>query len=176
MIFTETKLKGAYIVDVERFEDVRGFFTRPWSEGEFAAHGLNSKIVETNLSFNLKAGTLRGMHFQMAPYAQHKVVRCTAGAIYDVIIDVRPESATFKQWAAVELTAENYRQLYVPDGFAHGFQTLVDNSEVQYFMSSHYAPEYARGVRWNDPAFNIRWPPAERTLIARDDSYPDFAG
>jgi dTDP-4-dehydrorhamnose 3,5-epimerase len=172
--FTETKLKGAFIVDPERFNDLRGFFARSWSDTEFEACGLNPRVVETNISFNLKAGTLRGMHFQIAPHVQHKLVRCTAGAIYDVIIDLRPESPTFKDWTAVELSAENYRQLYVSEGFAHGFQTLVDNTEVLYFMSSHYVAASARGVRWNDPAFNIYWPPAERTIIDRDNSYPNF--
>jgi dTDP-4-dehydrorhamnose 3,5-epimerase len=114
------------------------------------------------------------MHFQIAPYTQEKLVSCTRGKIYDVIIDLRPESSTFKDWVAVELSAENYRQLYIPAGFAHGFQTLTDNSEVLYLMSSPFVPESARGVRWNDPAFKIDWPPADRTIIARDDSYPDF--
>jgi len=176
MIFTETELRGAFVVDPERFEDERGFFVRCWSEQEFAAQGLNSRLVENNLSFNRKQGTLRGMHFQIAPHAQPKLVRCTAGAIYDVIIDLRPQSTTFKQWTAVELTAANHRQLYIPEGFAHGFQTLVDNAEVLYQMSAPYVLESARGVRWNDPAFRIDWPPAERIIISRDQTYPDFTG
>jgi dTDP-4-dehydrorhamnose 3,5-epimerase len=176
MIFTETKLPGAWVIDLEQFEDERGFFARCWSEEEFADRGLDPRLVETNLSVNHKEGTLRGMHFQIAPHAQPKLVRCTAGAIYDVIVDLRPESATFKQWTAVELTAANRRQLYIPEGFAHGFQTLVDNTEVLYQMSAPYSAESARGVRWNDPAFGIDWPPAERIIIARDQTYPDFNG
>jgi dTDP-4-dehydrorhamnose 3,5-epimerase len=176
MIFTETKLQGAFVIDLEQFEDERGFFARCWSEEEFADQGLNPKLVETSLSVNWKEGTLRGMHFQIARHAQPKLVRCTAGAIYDVFIDLRPESETFKQWSAVELTEANRRQIYIPEGFAHGFQTLVNNTEVLYQMSAPYVPESARGVRWNDPAFGIDWPPAERTIIARDQTYPDFTG
>lgn len=176
MIFTETKLRGASLIDPEQFDDERGFFLRCWSEEEFAARGLDPRFVETNLSFNRKEGTLRGMHFQIAPHTQPKLVRCTAGAIYDVIIDLRPESDTFKQWTAVELTAANHRQLFIPEGFAHGFQTLADNTEVFYQMSTPYVPTSAHGVRWNDPAFAIDWPPAERIVSARDQTYPDFTG
>ena len=178
MIFTETKLPGAFVIDPEKFEDERGFFARCWSEEEFAARGLNPRLVETDLSVNLKEGTLRGMHFQIAPHAQSKLVRCTAGAIYDVIIDLRPESVTFKQWTAVELTAASHRQIYIPEGFAHGFQTMAPDTEVLYQMSARYAAESARGVRWNDPAFSIDWLECEgeRTIIERDRQYPDFAG
>lgn len=174
MIFTETKLKGAFIVELERLEDERGFFALSWSEQEFAERGLESRLVECNISVNKLKGTLRGMHYQEAPCGQAKVVRCTTGAIYDVIIDLRPSSETFKQWIAVELTASNRLMLYVPKDFAHGFQTLVDNTEVFYQMSSQYAPESARGVRWNDPAFNIDWPADERTMNPRDRERPDF--
>lgn len=174
MIFTETQLSGVLIIDLELIQDERGFFARCWSEKEFADRGLNPQLVETNISFNRKEGTLRGMHFQIAPHAQPKLVRCTAGAIYDVIIDLRPESATFKAWIAVELSEANHRQLYIPEGFAHGFQTLADNTEVHYQMSVPYVSESARGVRWDDPAFGIDWPEAERTIIARDRTYPDF--
>jgi dTDP-4-dehydrorhamnose 3,5-epimerase len=174
MIFTETKLKGAFIIEPERLEDERGFFALSWSEKEFAEHGLESRLVECNISFNKMKGTLRGMHYQEAPCSQAKVVRCTMGAIYDVIIDLRPSSETFKQWIAVELTASNRLVLYVSKDFAHGFQTLRDNTEVLYQMSSQYAPESARGVRWNDPAFNIEWPAAERTMSPRDREHPDF--
>ncbi len=177
MIFTETKLPGAFIINPERFEDVRGFFALTWSEREFAAHGLNPRLVECNISFNRKKGTLRGMHFQRAPHAQGKLVRCTAGAIYDVIIDLRAESPAFKQWIAVELTAENRRMLYVPAGFAHGFQTLSDDTEVFYQMTDVFAPDYAGGLRWDDPAFAIEWPEfveGERAIIERDRQYPDF--
>jgi len=176
MIFRETKLPGAFVVDLERREDERGFFVLSWSQGAFADRGLDPRLLETNISFNRRQGTLRGMHFQIAPHAQAKLVRCTAGAIYDVIIDLRPESVTFKQWVAIELTAANYLQLYIPEGFAHGFQTLVDNTEVFYQMSTPYVPESARGVRWNDHAFAIDWPPDERIINARDRAYPDFTG
>lgn len=174
MHFNETKLPGAFVIDPRRFEDVRGFFALSWSEAEFAARGLNPRLVECNISVSRKAGTLRGMHFQRAPRAQAKLVRCTRGAAYDVIIDLRAESSAFGQWVAVELTADNCRMLYVPEGFAHGFQTLADDTEIFYQMSDVYAPECAGGVRWDDPAFGIEWPPAERIIIARDAEYPDF--
>jgi dTDP-4-dehydrorhamnose 3,5-epimerase len=174
MIFTDTKLHGAFIVDVKLIEDVRGFFALTWSADIFESHGLESRVVQMNLSFNNRAGTLRGMHFQKEPHAQAKVVSCIRGSIYDVLIDLRPDSPTFKQWDSVELSASNHRMLYVPKGFAHGFQTLEDNTEVLYHMSDVYVPESASGVRWNDPAFAIAWPPAERTIIARDEEYPDF--
>ncbi len=177
MIFVETKLKGAFVIEPELFEDERGFFARSWSEREFAAAGLDARLAECNISFNHRSGTLRGMHFQRAPRAQAKLVRCTMGAIYDVIIDLRPESDTFKQWTGAELTAENRRMLFVPEGFAHGFQTLRDDTEVFYQMSTPFAPEHAGGVRWDDPAFGIEWPETgvgERIIIARDREYPDF--
>lgn len=178
MIFNETKLAGAFIIEQELFEDHRGFFARSWSEREFAAQGLDARLAECNISFNHRKATLRGMHFQRAPHAQAKLVRCTQGAIYDVIIDLRPDSQTFKEWVGVELTAENRRMLFVPEGFAHGFQTLADNTEVFYQMSEVFAPECAFGVRWNDPAFRVEWPETgeglERIIIARDREYPDF--
>ncbi len=174
MIFKKTKLAGAFVIDVEPHEDFRGFLAQSWSAAEFAAHGLNPTVAECNVSFSKRAGTLRGMHFQLPPRAQVKVVRCTTGAIFDAIIDLRSDSPTFKQWIGVELTAANHRMLYVPAGFAHGFQTLVDNSEIFYQMSDVYAPELSGGVRWNDPAFGIEWPAAERIIIERDMSYPDF--
>lgn len=174
MIFTETKLKGAFIIEPERLEDKRGFFARIWSQQEFKAHGLNPQLVQCNISLNKRKGTLRGMHYQAAPHEEAKVVRCTMGAIYDVIIDLRPESPTFKQHIAVVLTAENHKMLYVPEGFAHGFQTMEDNTEIVYQMSEIYVPEYARGVRWNDPAFGIRWPIDEPIVLERDQNYPDF--
>jgi len=176
VIFTETKLKGAFLVEPERFEDERGFFALSWSGAEFAARGLSARLVECNISFNRRRGTLRGMHYQLAPHAQAKLVRCTMGAVYDVIVDLRPDSPTFRQWVAAELSAENRLMLHVPEGFAHGFQTLEDGSEVFYQMSDVYAPESARGVRWDDPAFRIEWPPGERIIIARDREYPDFQG
>ena len=174
MIFTETKLRGAFIIELQRFEDIRGFFARSWSERDFAEHGIKARLAEANISFSKSKGTLRGMHFQTAPHAQAKLVRCTMGAIYDVIIDLRPDSETFAQWIAVELTAANHLMLYVPEGFAHGFQTLEDNTEVFYQVSDIYAPQYAGGVRWNDPAFGIKWPEDELIMIPRDQQYPDF--
>ena len=174
MIFVETKLKGAYIIEPERLEDERGFFSRTWCKREFEAHGLNPNVVQCNISFNRKKGTLRGMHYQVAPYEEAKSVRCTMGRVYDVIIDLRPNSKTFMQWIVVELTSANRKMIYVPKGFAHGFLTLEDNTEVFYQMSEFYAPECARGVRWNDPAFGILWPAVVTVISERDKQYPDF--
>ena len=174
VIFVETELPGAYLVEPEKREDERGFFARTWCEREFREHNLNPLTVQCNISFNKRKGTLRGMHYQVAPAAEAKLVRCTQGAIYDVIIDLRQESATFKRYLSVRLTAQNYKMLYVPEGFAHGFQALEDNSEVFYQMSEYYAPQCARGVRWNDPAFGIHWPIVEPILLDRDRNYPDF--
>lgn len=175
MTFTETPLKGAFIIEPERFEDERGFFTRTWSEREFAERGLDARLVEVNVSFNRRKGTLRGMHYQAAPHGQTKLIRCTMGAISDVIVDLRPESPTFKRWAGVELTERNRLMLYVPAEFAHGFQTLEDDTEVLYQMSAPYVPETARGVRWDDPAFAIHWPATPAVISERDRGYPDFA-
>ncbi|HKR01613.1 MAG TPA: dTDP-4-dehydrorhamnose 3,5-epimerase [Pyrinomonadaceae bacterium] len=173
MHFTETKLSGAFLIDPEKFEDERGFFALSWSQREFMERGLNPCLVECNVSFNKSKHTLRGMHYQASPHAQAKVVRCTRGAVFDVIIDLRAESATFHQWVGVELTANNCRLLYVPEGFAHGFQTLVDDTEIFYQMAEYYAPEAGRGVRWDDPAFGIEWPAAdERIINRRDRSHP----
>jgi dTDP-4-dehydrorhamnose 3,5-epimerase len=174
LIFRETKLPGAFVIEPEKHEDQRGFLVRTFCRREFEAYGLNSQVAQCNISFNKYKGTLRGMHFQAAPFAQAKLVRCTAGSIYDAIIDLRPSSPTFKQYFAVELSAENRRMFYVPEDFAHGFQTLEDDTEVFYQMSQFYSAEHARGVRWDDPAFDIKWPPAERTILERDRTYPDF--
>jgi len=175
IIFTETKLKGAFIVDPERFEDARGFLARSFSAKEFESRGLNPRIAECNISFSKKRYTVRGMHFQHPPFAQAKLVRCSKGAIYDAIIDLRPESPTFKQWIGEELTAENRRILYVPEGFAHGFQTLADDTEVFYQMTNFYNPGSEGGVRWNDPVFAIDWPATDGvTINERDQNYPDF--
>ena len=174
MIFTETKLKGAFLIELETAQDERGFFARTWCREEFEAHNLNPSLVQCNISFNRKKGTLRGMHYQTAPHEEAKLVRCTRGAIYDVIIDLRPASPTFKQWFAATLTAENHNMLYVPEGFAHGLQTLADDTEVFYQMSESYHPECAAGVRWNDAAFGIEWPDGERIMSAKDRDYPDF--
>ena len=175
MIFTETRLKGAFIIKPQRLEDERGFFARTWCQREFEEHGLNPRLVQCNISFNKKKDTLRGMHYQFEPYPEAKLVRCTMGAVYDVIVDLRPDSPTFKQWLGVELTAKNRLMLYIPEGIAHGFQTLINNVEVFYQMSEFYHPECARGIRWNDPAFGIEWPDVEERIIsAMDQAYEDF--
>ncbi len=176
MLFTETYLKGAYLLDVERRQDERGFFGRSWCQEEFEAHGLDPQVVQCNISYNEMRGTLRGMHYQAAPYEEAKLVRCTMGTLYDVIIDLRPDSPTFTHWLAVELTAENRRALYIPKGFAHGFQTLSDHTEVFYQMSEFYHTEAARGLRWNDQAFGIEWPIQELIISERDRQYPDWKG
>jgi dTDP-4-dehydrorhamnose 3,5-epimerase len=173
--FIPTPFEGAYIIDVEPKEDERGFFARSWCVDEIRAQGLVFNLVQCSISFNIKRGTLRGMHYQGAPHEETKIVRCTAGSIYDVIIDMRPESATFKQWLSVVLSAENRRMIYVPTGFAHGFQSLVDNTEVFYMVSEFYHPESSRTVRWNDPQFAIEWPEEEhRVISSRDSCNPDF--
>lgn len=175
MIFTETKLKGAFVIELDKRVDERGFFARSWCQQEFAERGLNPKLVQCNISFNRWQGTLRGMHYQIAPYEEAKLVRCSRGALYDVIIDLRAESPTAKQWFGVGLTAANGRMLYVPEGFAHGFQTLQDETEVFYQMAEYYHPECARGLRPNDPAFNIHWPLPGTIIDDRDLQYPDFS-
>lgn len=174
MVLTETKLKGVFVIDPQRIEDERGFFARTWCEREFAERGINLRVVQCNISSNRKRGTLRGMHYQAPPHAEAKLVRCTMGAMYDVALDLRADSPTFKEWVAVELTAENLRMLYIPEGFAHGFQTLADNTEVFYQISQCYHPESARGVRWNDPAFGIQWPWNPEVISERDRAYSDF--
>jgi dTDP-4-dehydrorhamnose 3,5-epimerase len=167
VIFVETGLKGAFIIEPERLEDERGFFARTWCKREFESHGLSSRLLQCSVSFNARQGTLRGMHFQRAPHQEAKLIRCTMGAIYDVIIDLRPGSSTFKEHVAVELTAQNHLMLYAPEGFAHGFITLADNSEILYQMSEFYAPGHAGGVRWNDPAFAIPWPIDVQVIAAQ---------
>ncbi len=175
MHFKSTQLSGVFIVEPQRCEDDRGFFARAWCVREFAERSLNARLVQCNISFNKRAGTLRGLHLQVAPHAEAKLVRCTQGALYDVVVDLRPDSLTFRQWLAVELTGQNHRMLYIPEGLAHGYQTLTDDTEVFYQMSDFYCEECARGVRWNDPAFGIVWPPvAEPLLSDKDRSYPDF--
>lgn len=174
MIFTETKLKGAFILEPEKLKDDRGFFARSWCQREFESYGLNSRMVQCSISLGEQKGTLRGMHYQLAPYEEAKLVRCTNGSIYDAIIDLRPESPTFKQYVGLVLTALNYKMLYVPEGFAHGFVTLEDKTEVFYQMSEFYSAEHSRGVRWNDPAFGIAWPLVPSTMSDRDRSYRDF--
>ena len=174
MIFTELALKGVYLIEPDRREDERGFFARTFCAEEFSAHGLSPTVVQCNISFNRHRGTLRGLHFQAPPHSEAKLVRCTRGNIYDVIVDLHPDSRTFKQWVAIELTADNRRMLYVPEGVAHGFQTLADDTEVLYQMSEFYHPECARGIRWDDPAFEIKWPVANPIISDKDRSFMDF--
>jgi dTDP-4-dehydrorhamnose 3,5-epimerase len=174
VIFSPTEFSGAYVIEPERHQDIRGYFARTFCENEFSARGLNTRIVQCGVSFNQKKGTLRGMHYQLPPFEEVKLVRCNRGAIYDVIIDVRQNSPTFKKHFAVQLDERNGKILYVPVGFAHGFQTLEDNTEVFYQMSQVYSAEHARGVRWNDRAFGICWPEDKRTILERDEDYPDF--
>lgn len=174
MIFNPTPLAGAFVIEPELRQDERGFFARAWCQREFTEHGLNPRLVQCSLSFNHKRGTLRGMHYQAAPYEEAKLVRCTSGAIYDVMVDLRPASATFKRYFGVTLSASAHNMLYIPEGFAHGFLTLEDNTEIFYQMSEFYAPDYGRGFRWNDPAFGIRWPAPVQVISERDAAYPDF--
>ena len=175
MIFTPTELDGAYVVDIEPREDERGFFARAWAREEFAGHGLSTEVVQANIAFNRRKGTLRGMHFQRDPHAEVKLVRCTRGAFYDVVVDLRASSPTHTRWIGVEITAENRRMLYVPEGFAHGYQTLADDTEAYYHVSAAYAPEAEGGVRWDDPAFGIEWPdPAPPVMSEKDRTWPDY--
>ncbi len=174
MLFHETKLVGAFVIELEKREDTRGFFARGWCQKEFEDHGLVAQVVQTNISYNRKKGTLRGMHYQVAPFEETKLVRCVRGGIYDVIIDLRPESPTYKQWIGVELTAENYKMLYVPENFAHGLQTLEDDTEVIYQVSQFYTPGAERGMRWNDPAFRIEWPQDIEVISDKDADWPDY--
>jgi dTDP-4-dehydrorhamnose 3,5-epimerase len=176
MKFTETWLPGAFLIEIEPRRDERGFFARTFCRREFEEHGLETNLVQCSLSFNHLRGTVRGVHFQRPPCQEAKVVRCTAGAIFDVIVDLRPHSPTFLKYFAVHLTAENRRTLYVPKDFAHGFQTLADETEVSYQMSEFYAPELAAGLRWNDPFFAIPWPLAVSVISQQDASYADFEG
>ena len=174
MIFRDTGIDGAWVIEAERLGDERGFFARTWDTHEFAERGLNPRLVQCSISYNQARGTLRGLHYQAAPHEEAKLVRCTAGAIFDVVVDLRPDSSTFRGWFGVELSAENRLALFVPEGCAHGFLTLDDDCEVHYQVSEFYAPEAARGVRWNDPAFAIKWPAEVVVMNDRDRSYPDF--
>ncbi|NTU78082.1 MAG: dTDP-4-dehydrorhamnose 3,5-epimerase [Chloroflexales bacterium] len=174
MLFAELELKDAYIIDLEKREDNRGFFARTWGQDLFEQHGLVTRVVQANMSFNHTKGTLRGMHFQKNPYAETKLVRCVRGTIYDVIIDLRPDSPTYTRWVGVELSADNRRSVYVPEGFAHGFQTLEDNCEVMYQVSQFYTPSAEGGVRYNDPAFDIQWPLPAGVMSEKDQRWPDF--
>ncbi|MFQ5450567.1 MAG: dTDP-4-dehydrorhamnose 3,5-epimerase [Nitrospinaceae bacterium] len=175
MIFCKTPLADAWVIDLEKHEDERGFFARAWCRKEFEENGLDPQLVQANLSYNKIKGTLRGMHYQAAPHQEIKLMRCIRGALYDVIIDVRPQSPTYKQTFGVELTADNRKMLYVPKGFAHGFQTLADHTEAFYLVSEFYAPGSERGIRWNDPAFGIQWPRTDGMVVSeKDRNWPDF--
>lgn len=174
MVFLKTKLPGVFEIHIEPKPDERGFFARTWCLKEFESQGLTGKLVQCSLSFSKRKGTLRGMHYQVAPHVETKLIRCTKGAIYDVVLDLRPESPSFKNWVAVELTAEKRNMIYVPEGCAHGFLTMEDESEVSYQMSQFQRAESARGVRWDDPAFQIQWPGKVEVISERDRSYADF--
>lgn len=174
MIFLETILKDAYIIDLERREDERGFFARSWCRKEFENYGLSSEIAQCNISRNRKKGTLRGMHYQVKPYEEAKFVRCTRGALFDVIVDIRPDSPSYRKHIGVVLSEENCRMLYVPQGFAHGFLTLKDETDIFYQISEFYVANQASGFRWNDPFFAIPWPAEVTTISERDRGYPDF--
>jgi dTDP-4-dehydrorhamnose 3,5-epimerase len=178
MRFEQTPLSGVWVIDVDRLADDRGWFARTFDAAEFAARGLDAAVVQCNASFNARRGTLRGLHYQAAPHAETKLVRCVRGAVFDVALDLRPDSATYRRWYGVELSDANGRMLYIPVGFAHGFQTLTDDSELLYLMGTEYVAGAGRGLRWDDPAFAIDWPVAsgERTISDRDRGYPDFEG
>lgn len=174
MLFTETKLKGAFLIEIKKIEDDRGFFGRSWCSREFEEHGLNADICQINTSLTLKKGTIRGMHYQVDPYQETKFIRCTRGSIYDVIVDLRTDSPTFLQWIGHELSEDNYRMVYVPENFAHGFLSLKNNSEIYYPVTQFYTPGAERGIRWNDPALNIRWPIDVEIVSEKDRAHPDF--
>ena len=172
MRFSETKLSGVVVIEPDLIEDERGFFACSWAAMEFENHGLNPRLVQCNISYNPRIGTVRGMHFQSPPYQEAKLVRCTKGAIFDVALDLRSDSPTRYQWEARELSSENHRMLYIPEGCAHGYQTLTDGAEIFYQMSEYYHPESVGGVRWNDPLFSIEWPLAMTVIAERDATYP----
>jgi dTDP-4-dehydrorhamnose 3,5-epimerase len=173
MIFNETKLKGAFVIEIEKREDERGFFARTFCSNEMKEHGFNVNIRQANVSFNRLKGTLRGMHYQKAPHQEAKLVRCSRGSIFDVIIDLRKDSPTFKQWFGIVLTQDNYKMLYVPEDFAHGFITLENNCEVSYLMSEYYVQGAGATIRWNDPLFNINWPLVPIVMSEKDKNQPD---
>ena len=174
MIFTETKLKGAFIIEINKIGDERGFFGRQWCQHEMAEMGLKTNIAQVNTSLNKEKGTLRGLHYQVFPYQETKLIRCIRGKIFDVIVDLRPGSATFKQWVGVELSQDNYKMLYAPDNFAHGFITLESNSEILYLVSQFYHPESEAGLRWDDPQFSIQWPGSVKVISEKDKNRADF--
>jgi dTDP-4-dehydrorhamnose 3,5-epimerase len=177
MVFHETPIGGVWVIEVEPVRDERGMFARTFDADELEARGLSAGIVQCSTSYNARAATLRGLHYQADPHGEHKLVRCTAGAVYDVLVDLRADSPTHRRWHSVELSGENRRAVYIPRGVAHGFQTLVDGSEMLYMMDTRYEPSSSRGVRWDDPSFGIEWPDpqGERTISERDLSFPDYA-
>ena len=175
MTLRETSIRGVWVVEPELLEDERGFFARTWDQEQFAEVGLNPRIAQASISYNRARGTLRGLHYQAAPHAEAKLVRCTAGRIYDVAVDLRPESPTFTAWVGVELSAENRHALYIAEGCAHGFLTLSDDVEIGYQISTRHVAEAARGVRFDDPAFGIQWPEEIIVINERDRTYPDFS-
>jgi dTDP-4-dehydrorhamnose 3,5-epimerase len=174
MIFSDAGLPGAWVIDLEKKSDERGFFARSWCQKEFESRGLSGHFVQCNISNNRRAGTLRGMHYQAVPHAESKLIRCSRGGVYMVFLDLRKDSPTMRKWASYELTQDNYRSLFVPEGCAVGFQTLADNTEVLYQMSEFFASDFARGVRYNDPAFGIEWPLPISAIAKRDEEWPDY--
>ncbi|MCF6157490.1 MAG: dTDP-4-dehydrorhamnose 3,5-epimerase [wastewater metagenome] len=174
MVFSETVLKGAYVISLEKREDSRGFFARSFCTHEFENYGLDHRIVQINNTLNVYRGTLRGIHYQLPPKAETKIVRCIKGSLYDVILDLRPHSETFGKWCGIELTDQNRKMVYVPKGFGHAFLTLEDNTEIMYFITEFYAPHLERGIRWNDPKFNVEWPFMPAVVSDRDKNFPDF--
>lgn len=176
MRFTETKIRGAFLIDLERHVDQRGFFARSWCTKEFEAHGLNSRLVQINVGLTAQKAAVRGLHYQLAPHAEAKTVRCTQGAVFDVVLDLRPDSPSHKRWDAFELTPENHSMLYIPEGCAHGYQTLAEGTEIEYLTSEFYAPESARGARFDDPAFAINWPLSVSVISDADRTWPDYKG
>lgn len=176
MIFKETELEGAFVIEFQPMFDNRGLFARAWCQKEFEDHGLISDFVQANVTFSHKRGTLRGLHYQIEPHEEVKLVRCTRGAIFDVIIDLRPGSSTYGRWIATDLCAENRRMIYIPAGFAHGYQILEDDTEVYYQVGQFYAPRYERGIRWDDPAFGINWPISDPLILSdKDKSWSPYS-
>jgi len=172
MIFSESSLSGVYLVDLDRLADERGFFARCYAPEEFATQGLGPELRHCSVSYNAREGTLRGLHYQGAPHEEHKLVRCTAGAVFDVVVDVRPRSRNYLRWFGTQLTADNRRSLFIPAGFAHGFLSLTDHTEVYYMISVPHAPQFSQGLRWDDPALAIEWPMTPAVISARDAAYP----
>lgn len=177
MTFRETAISGSYIINIERYADDRGFFARGYCEKEFKNQGISFNIAQANIGYSKNKYTLRGLHYQVEPHREAKLVRCTRGCLFDVIVDLRPESPTYKEWVGVELTEKNHTMFYVPEGCAHGYQTLEDDTEVFYMVSAFYAPDHERGIRWDDPAFNIEWKETETMIISeKDRQWPDYEG